>query len=125
VLAVEVVRGGKRYQTKVTLESRNEPPPPILPVQRALSQQPGLGLSVREAADPRLPPGAGTKIVRVSAVAPDSPAERAGVRPGDIILEADGNAQITAAEVQKASKDGRLLLRIQRPGVTFYAALRR
>jgi S1-C subfamily serine protease len=125
VVGIEVVRGGKRYQTKVTLESRGEPPPPALPVQRAVSQQPGLGLAVRDAADPRLPPGAGAKIVRVAGVAPDSPADRAGVRAGDVILEADGNRQPSAADVQTAARDGRLLLRIQRPGVTFYAAIRR
>jgi Do/DeqQ family serine protease len=125
VVGIEVVRGGKRYQTKVALESRGEPPPPVLPVQRAVSQQPGLGLAVRDAADPRLPPGSGAKIVRVASVAPDSPADRGGLRPGDVILEADGNRQPSAADVQAAAKDGRLLLRIQRPGVTFYAAIRR
>jgi Do/DeqQ family serine protease len=124
-IPLEVVRAGRRYQTKVTLESRNEPPPPVLPVQRAVSQQPGLGLAVRDTADPRLPPGSGSTVVRVASVAPDSPADRAGVRPGDVILEADGNRQPSAGDVQTAAKDGRLMLRLQRPGATFYAAVRR
>jgi S1-C subfamily serine protease len=63
--------------------------------------------------------------VRVAAIAPDSPADRAGVRAGDVILEADGNRQPSAADVQAAAKDGRLMLRLQRPGATFYAAVRR
>jgi hypothetical protein len=55
-------------------------------------------------------------------------ADRAGVRAGDLILEADGNREPTAAEVQEAAKDGRLLVRIYREaaeGATFYAALSR
>ncbi|AKT36770.1 trypsin-like peptidase domain-containing protein [Chondromyces crocatus] len=125
VVTLDVFRGGKRYQTKVTLESRNEPAPPILPVQRAASQQPGLGLSVQEAADPRAPQGAKASVVRVRSVATDSPADRAGIRPGDIILEADGKPHPSATEVEAATRDGRLLLRIQRPGATFYTAVRR
>jgi len=124
VVPLDVVRVGKRYTTRVTLESRNEPVPPLLPVQRAASQQPGLGLSVRDAADPRLAPGAAGKVARVASVTPDSAAERAGVRPGDIIVEADGKQQPTASDVESAARDGRLLVRVQRPGVTFYAALR-
>ncbi|EYF06723.1 trypsin-like peptidase domain-containing protein [Chondromyces apiculatus] len=124
-VTLDVNRGGKRYQTKVILESRNEPPPPVLPVQRTASQQPGLGLTVRDAADPRSPPGTKATVVRVNGVATDSPADRAGVKPGDILLEVDGKQQPTAADVEAATRDGRLLLRIQRPNAVLYTAVHR
>jgi serine protease Do len=44
---------------------------------------------------------------------------------GDIILDADGIQQPTAAQVVASAKDGRLLLRLQRKAATFYTALRR
>ncbi|WP_438025217.1 trypsin-like peptidase domain-containing protein [Sorangium sp. So ce233] len=124
-LTLEVVRGGQRYQARVTLAPRSEPPPPALPVQRAPAQHPGLGLTLRDAPAPRGPGREGGSIARIVAVANDSPAERAGLRPGDVILEADRNRAPTAAEVEEAARDGELLVRVQRRGAAFYAALTR
>ncbi|MGK4000999.1 trypsin-like peptidase domain-containing protein [Sorangium sp. So ce1036] len=127
-LALEVVRDGQRYQTRVTLAARNERPPPALPVERAPARHPGLGLTLRDvpvARAPRAPAGGATSAVRVLGVASDSPAERAGIRPGDVILEADRRRAPTAADVEQAARDGDLLLRVQRRSTVFYAALRR
>ncbi|WP_420894977.1 PDZ domain-containing protein, partial [Sorangium cellulosum] len=100
-------------------------PPPALPVQRAAARHPGLGLTLRDAPAPRGPGREGGSIARIVAVASDSPAERAGLRPGDVILEADRNRAPTAAEVEEAARDGELLVRVQRRGAAFYAALTR
>ncbi|XYH96984.1 trypsin-like peptidase domain-containing protein [Sorangium sp. So ce1128] len=124
-MALDVVRDGQRYQTRVVLAPRNEPAPPALPVQRAPAQHPGLGLTLRDAPAPRGPGGEGGSIARLAAVASDSPAERAGLRPGDVILEADRKRAPTAAEVEEAARDGELLVRVQRRGAAFYAALKR
>ncbi|WP_437688351.1 trypsin-like peptidase domain-containing protein [Sorangium sp. So ce176] len=124
-LTLEVVRGAQRYQAHVTLAPRNEPPPPALPVQRAAARHPGLGLTLRDAPAPRGPGREGGSIARIVAVASDSPAERAGLRPGDVILEADRNRAPTAAEVEEAARDGELLVRVQRRGAAFYTALTR
>ena len=121
VVALEVVRAGKRYQTKIALESRKEPAPPALPIERQASAPPGAGLSVREVADS----GSGGAVVQVSAVAPSSAADRAGIRPGDVILEVDGERQPSAARVQTAAQDGHVLMRLRRQSATFYAAIRR
>ncbi|WP_437599193.1 trypsin-like peptidase domain-containing protein [Sorangium sp. So ce590] len=127
-LPVEVVRGGQRYQTRVTLAPRNEPAPPALPVQRAPAPHPGLGLTLHDVPAPRGERGErgeGRSLARVAIVANDSPAERAGLRPGDVILEADSRRAPTAAEVEEAARDGELLVRVQRRGAAFYAALKR
>lgn len=127
-LVLEVVRDGQRYQARVTLAARNERPPPPLPVQRAPALHPGLGLTLRDVPVRRTTgaqAGGATSVVRVIAVASDSPAERAGIRPGDLILEADRKRAPTAADVEQAARDGNLLVRVQRRGAVFYAALQR
>src|SRR6266516_5676752 len=53
-----------------------------------------------------LPPRAAARWGRRSAVevvevVPDSPAERAGIRPGDLLVELDGNATESAADLQR------------------------
>jgi Do/DeqQ family serine protease len=117
---LEVWRSGKRYATSVTLAARNEAAPPPIPAQAEAPRSPGLGLSLRDAAAP-----AGATACQVSAVAIGSAADRAGVRTGDVVVEADGSANPNAAAVQQASADGHLLLRVRRRDAFFYLALHR
>lgn len=56
-------------------------------------------------------------------VAPGSAAERAGLKAGDVILEVDGVVHPSIAQLQKAAKDGQVLVRVQRGAASFYAAL--
>jgi serine protease Do len=121
-VAVDFVRKGSRSRVNVTLDSRRDPAPPALPIERRSPPQPGLGLQLRDVT------GAGEAqkpIAVVASVSPDSPADRAGIKGGDVILEADGARQPTAAQVQHAAQDGSLLLRVRRQGSVFYAALQR
>ncbi len=119
VLSMEVVRGGKRYQTKVTLEARREAQPKPTALESAGPRPPGLGLALRE-----VPDNDGRPIVHIAGVTTDSPADRAGLKTGDMILEADFARLPSAADVKKAAEDGRLLLRVRRDKSTFYLAVR-
>jgi S1-C subfamily serine protease len=60
----------------------------------------------------------------VAGVGNDSPADRAGIKTGDVILEVDGKHSPNAAEVSKAAQIGHVLLRVRRQSWVFYAALR-
>jgi S1-C subfamily serine protease len=122
VVTLEVVRSGKHYQSKAKLGERVESKPPPLPIERQAQPQAGLGLSLRDIPDPD---SRGATLTQIVAVASDSVGDRAGVRAGDLILDADGTKLPTAAQIQAAAKDGRLLLRLHRKGATFFVALRR
>ncbi len=119
-LSMEVIRGGKLYQTKVTLEMRKEEQPKELELLRPPPRSPGMGLGLREVKDDT----GKITLVLITAVAPDSPAERAGLKANDLILEADFTRLPVAADVRKAAEDGRLLLRVRRHKTTFYVAVR-
>jgi len=126
-LQIEVVRDGKHYGTQVQLAARPEQPIPPVPVQQQGLPQPGLGLSVRDlppqqAAQLGLPSKALPLITQVS---PGSAADRAGLKPGDVIVEVDGTADPNAAQVQQSATDGQLLLRVRRRDASFYAALKK
>ena len=124
---LEIVRDGKRYGTNAVLTARPEAAVPPLPVQQQGVPQAGLGLSVRDispqqASQLGLPAKA---LPIVTSVTPGSSADRAGLKAGDVIVEADGVQDPSSAQLSAAAKDGQLLLRVRRRDATFYAAVRK
>lgn len=124
---LEVIRGGRHYASKVLLMARPEAPPPPTPGQLQPVSQPGFGMVVRD-----LSPGQSAQLglparvlPLVTAVTVGSAADRAGVRPGDVIVEADGVIDPDTADLQRAAQDGQLLVRVKRKDSYFYAAMRR
>ena len=66
-------------------------------LERALaSQKPGLGIKVADSSSKGLRPGA-----LVGEVYPGSPGEQAGLKPGDIIVEAEGQKIWGPADLSK------------------------
>lgn len=64
--------------------------------------------------------GVPTPQVQIQAIAPDSPAARAGLRSGDLILALDGVSVSTTEEVRRLAQERRgqtVTLRIRRDGV--------
>ena len=130
-ITLEIIRNGQRYNSNLVLTARPEPAVPPAPIEEQQRQgqtpQAGLGLSVRDltpqsAASMGLPPKALPFITHIAA---GSSADRAGLKPGDVIVEADGGQDPTAAQVQQAAQDGALVLRIRRDDRYFYAAVHR
>lgn len=126
-IVCEVLREGQRYSTQITLGPRTEPPLPPVPAQQAGVPQVGLGFNVREISGQESSQrGYGTKpLPMVTVVSPGSSADRAGLRVGDVIVETDGVAEPSLAQLQQASQDGQLLLRVRRRDQAFYAAVRK
>lgn len=123
---LEIVRDGKRYGTKTTLSARPEQPVSPLPVQQQGAPQRGLGMSVRDLTPAQAQQmGLSRPVPIVTQVASGSAAERAGLKAGDVIVEADGVAEPSSAKLQEVAKDGVVLVRIRRRNATFYAALKK
>jgi Do/DeqQ family serine protease len=62
------------------------------------------------------------KVV-VSGVKPGSPADRAGLQRGDVIVEADRKSVEKPADIAAAAKDGKVLLRVDRKTGSFYTVV--
>jgi S1-C subfamily serine protease len=126
-IQLEIVRDGKKYGTNMTLTARPEAAVPPLPVQQQGVPQAGLGLSVRDlTAQQTAQLGLSPKpLPIVTTIAPGSAADRAGLKPGDIIVEADGVQDPTATQLSEAAKDGQLLVRVRRRDASFYAAMKK
>jgi S1-C subfamily serine protease len=124
---LEIVREGKRYGTSIQLTARPEPPIPPLPVQQQGVPHAGLGMSVRDLT-PQQAVQLGLlakQVPVVTNVAPGSSADRAGIKAGDVIVEVDGIVDPSSQQLQEASRDGQLVLRIRRRDAAFYAALKK
>lgn len=126
-VSLEVIRAGKRYSTKAELTARPEPALSPAPVQQEPTQSQGLGLALRDLGPEQsvqlgLPPRSLAAIVQV---VPGSAGDRAGLRAGDIVIEADGIVEPSATQVTQAGNDGHMLLRVRRHEAAFYAAVRR
>ena len=125
-VAIEVVRAGQHYAAQVTLTARPEPPVPTVPAQQANVPQVGMGMAVRDLAPQQATQlGLGNQAIAVvTSVNAGSSADRAGIKTGDVIVEADGKASPTSSDVQAAAVDGVLVLRLKRGEAQFYAAVR-
>lgn len=126
-IALEIIRNGQRYAANVTLTARPEAPVPPIPAQQVMPAQAGLGFSVRDltaqvAEQYGFPAKACTVV---TAVAPGSAADRASLKVGDLIVEADGLADPNAHQIAAAAADGSLVVRVHRRDAFFYAALRK
>jgi serine protease Do len=124
---LEIIRGGQHYGASVTLSERPERPVEETPLQQQTSPHQGMGLIVRDLAPEQvaqmnLPARA---LPVLTQVAPGSSADRAGLRVGDVIVEANGTASANSAQVAEFAKTGALLLRVKREDSYFYAALKK
>jgi len=126
-LPLEIIRDGKRYATQVTLAARPERPIPPVPVQQSGVPHAGLGMSVRDlTAQQSTQMGLPAKALPViTAVTPGSAADRAGLKPGDVIVEVDGILEPTSVQVQQSAADGQVVVRVRRRDNSFYAALKK
>jgi S1-C subfamily serine protease len=126
-VSLEVIRGGKRYGTKAELAARPEAPLSLAPAQQEATPSQGLGIVVRDVSPDQsvqlgLPPRSFAVVMQV---VPGSAGDRAGLRAGDVIIEADGMNEPNANQVTQAGQDGHMLLRVRRRDAAFYAAVRR
>jgi serine protease Do len=124
---LEVVRDGHHYGTQITLAARPEQAIPTVPVQQQAAPQGGLGLTIRDITPEQARSiGLSAKpIAVVSTVIPGSSADRAGIKTNDVIVEADGVAEPSTAQVQQAAQDGVVVMRLKREDATFYTVVRR
>jgi serine protease Do len=124
---LEIIRAGQHYGASVTLSERPEAPTKPVPAQQQALPHQGLGLVVRDlapqqAAQMGLPEKA---LPVVTQVTPGTSADREGLRPGDVIVEANGIADPTSAQVADAARGGSLLIRVRRGETYRYAALKK
>jgi serine protease Do len=125
-VAVAVIREGKKNTFQVEVgELKEEGEPPAV-----AEAEVNLGLTVKEitpelARNFRLSETSGLVVVQVEA---NSPAEEAGIAPGDIILEVDQAAVKTLGEFNKKVSSYKagdtILLLINRRGSTLYITLK-
>ena len=127
-ITLEVVRDGRHYATQIQLAARPEQAVPQVPAQQQnTTPQGGLGLTIRDITpeQARSIGLAAKPVAIVASVTPGSNADRAGIKTGDVIVEADGVADPSVAQVQQAAQDGVVVMRLKRDDSTFYTAVRR
>jgi serine protease Do len=121
-----IVRDGKPMTLRVTVAQLEDHQ--VAAAQNA-SDKPSLGVSV-QALDPTLARQLGLKDSRgvvIREVRDGSPAETAGLRPGDVIAEVDHHRVTSTDDLQKAlaghQKDAPLLMLVHRQEQSMYVAV--
>lgn len=127
-----VIREGKEKQIHVTVGKRDEDKIAKQDSGSAEGAVTSLGIAAADVNDEtrrqyhlgkRLKEGA-----VVTQVDPDGPGAEAGIREGDVIIEADRRKVASAADLDRAvaeeGKDGKVLLLVNRRGDTFFAMTR-
>ncbi|MGF1468951.1 MAG: trypsin-like peptidase domain-containing protein [Sandaracinaceae bacterium] len=114
-LRLEVMRGGQARRVELTSGERPSAQPEARPAPAAPRSGGGGPLHGLQVQRDR------SGGVRVSGVASGSDADRAGLRPGDLIVEADGSRVRDPQQVARALADGRALFRVRRGNGALYA----
>jgi len=127
-LVLTVTRAGQRTDIAVTTALRPGETLPSGPPPAAAPPEPGpTGFGVYIDAIPPvgaqrlgLPPGVGVVILEVHR---GGAADRAGLRPGDVILQADGRDVRSTDDVIQAARDGRAVFLVRRGNAQEYVGL--
>lgn len=130
-IALEVIRNGKPYEAKAVLTARPEPPVKATPLEESKAGSPqSYGITMKQ-----LPPdvavkyGFGKAQAFISFVEPNSPADKQGLQPADVILEAtgpDGKTIVnptTDQMIKIAGGKGQLMMRIGRKDARFFVVI--
>jgi serine protease Do len=123
---VEIVRDGKTQTVNVAIAKLNDPTAALNPIPE--KSRWGLALQNIQPEERRQMGLTGNDGVLVTSVMPGSPAQNAGIQPGDVILQVNqasvNTVQGVQDEVAKAKGDKPLLLLLRRAdGSTRFAAL--
>ncbi len=127
-VAIVVLRNGKRTELSVKLDKMEAPEP--APETEKTSSSEDWGFQAQELSDEaveRLGLPAGVRGALVMDVEPDSPADEAGLRPQDVVVEVDKKPIEDVGDLEKAlesAKDQAVLL-VQRGEGTLFLALQR
>jgi serine protease Do len=127
-----VIREGKEKQFQVTVGKRDEDKLAKQDNGSAQGAMTSLGIAASDVNDEsRRQYHLGKRVKEgavVTQVDPDGPGAEAGLREGDVIVEADRRKVASAADLDGAvaeeGKDGKLLLFVNRRGDTFFAMTR-
>jgi len=126
---LEVLRDGKKKNLQVVLEERPDQVVASAPGGRGKAEWAGLTVEALDSPRAqRLSDLRDEEGVLVVAVEPDSPADDAGIRPGDVIKEI-GNVEIAdtgdyAAAVEKYGEKKAVAILLKRGNQTLYVGLR-
>jgi len=125
-LTLDIRRGDKTRKVVVVAGQRPNETSARAP-QQGTQENGMLGLALAELT-PNLRQRLGYRgdgRVFVRGVAPGSDADRAGLRPGDIILQVDRQPANSLADVRAALEDGTALLYIERDSQRFFGSITR
>ena len=123
-----MLRDGKRKKLSANLDKMDAPEPE--PVAEKTSTSEDWGFRAQDLSDElalRLGLPEGVAGALVSDVEPGSPAEEAGLRPQDVVVEVDKQSIEDAGDLEKAlaEADKQAVLLVQRGEGTLYLALQR